>query len=146
MKRPGRIRTFMDIAFIISKRSTCARRLVGCVLVDIHNHVVATGYNGVASGMEHCIDNPCPGAEYESGKGLDKCQAIHAEANALLQCKDVYSIKDCFVTAEPCVHCTKLLMNTSCKNIYYTEYYPGESKFLWDMSRGKNNWIRFDPR
>jgi len=145
MNRPGRIKTFMDIAYIMSKRSTCVRRQVGCVLVDTHNHVVATGYNGVASGMTHCIDTPCPGAEYESGQGLDQCQAIHAEQNALLQCKDVYNIKDCFVTAEPCVTCTKLLMNTSCKNIYYSEYYPGDGEKLWDDSRDIGHWIKVNP-
>lgn len=145
MKRPDRIKTFMDIAYIMSKRSTCIRRRVGCVLIDVHNHVVATGYNGVGSGMEHCIDTPCPGADYESGQGLDKCQAIHAEQNALLQCKDVYSISYCYVTAEPCPTCTKLLMNTTCEYIYYAEYYPGEAEQLWENSRGVGHWIKVDP-
>ena len=70
----------------------------------------ATGYNGNPSGFTHCIDEPCEGSTSKSGTDLDKCQAIHAEQNALLQCKDVYSIDRVYTTLEPCIHCIKLLL------------------------------------
>jgi hypothetical protein len=38
-----------------------------------------------------------------SGTGLDVCEAIHAEQNALLQCKDVEQIDTAYVTAMPCM-------------------------------------------
>lgn len=50
---------------------------------------------------------------------LDACGAIHAEQNALLQCGDVYAIQAIYVTASPCVTCTKLLLNTSCEVVIY---------------------------
>lgn len=45
---------FLQMAELVSRRSTCLRRNVGAVLVNRLGHVLATGYNGVASGMPHC--------------------------------------------------------------------------------------------
>ena len=134
--RPDQDRYFVDMLKLVGTRSTCARRQVGCILVNEKNHITATGYNGVPSGFPHCTDTPCPGALAPSGEGLDLCLAIHAEQNALLQCKDVYSIKTAYVTAFPCIHCLKLLMNTSCERIVYIENYPGqvENVLLWIKS------------
>ena len=82
--RPSRGETMLKIASTIAERSTCARRKVGCVLVDINGRVLSMGHNGVAKGQVHCIDTPCPGANCPTGTGLEKCEAIHAEANALM--------------------------------------------------------------
>ena len=114
---------FLKMAHLVSERATCTRRKVGCILINSKNHVVATGYNGVSSGQEHCIDNPCKGAKLKSGQGLELCEAIHAEQNALLQCKDVYDIDTVFCTVSPCIHCLKLLLNTSTKHIVFMEKY-----------------------
>jgi dCMP deaminase len=119
---------YLRVARLIKERGTCARRQVGCVLVDEHFHIIGTGYNGNARGTPHCIEVPCEGAQYGSGQGLDKCEAIHAEQNALLQCSDVMRIYRAYTTTLPCVHCMKLLMNTSVQSIYYSETYPHSSK------------------
>ena len=105
---------FLRMALLVSERGTCVRRKVGCILVNKKNHVLATGYNGNPSGFMHCLDNPCKGANSKSGKDLDKCEAIHAEQNALLQCKDVYDIDTIYCTVSPCIHCVKsVLLYTS---------------------------------
>ena len=137
MARIEKVDYFMLMAQVVSMRATCKRRSVGCVLVDHYDHVLSTGYNGVASGRPHCIETPCPGADCLSGQGLDLCEAIHAEQNALLQCGDVYKIKSCFTTTLPCIHCLKLLMNTSCQFIYYCEPYSKEVEIrnFWINSR-----------
>ena len=54
MVRPPRDTYFMKMAALVAERSTCLRRSVGCVLVNGRHHVLATGYNGVASGLPHC--------------------------------------------------------------------------------------------
>ncbi len=131
---------FLIMAKLVSRRSTCARRQVGCVLVDKHKHVLATGYNGVASGVTHCTDEPCPGAACKSGEGLDLCEAIHAEQNAILQCKDAQQIRTAYITTAPCVTCTKLLLNTSCKTIVFLESYPNSGRKIWNRS-----WIKYVP-
>lgn len=161
--RISRDDSFLLTALIQARRSTCLRRHVGCVLTNSRGHVLSTGYNGVAAGLPHCnfpqkdvippllhvvktsregVDkgpnvyvNACVGAYSPSGTNLDGCEAIHAEQNALLQCKDVYDIEVCYCTASPCVTCTKLLLNTSCKKIYFLEEYPhSAAKDLWEKA------------
>jgi dCMP deaminase len=158
----------MEVAQVTAKRATCLRRSVGCVLLDKDGFILSTGYNGVASGMAHCnrmesqfIDSyrdvktnkdvivtedsypaACPGAFAKSGTNLDGCHAIHAEQNALLRCPDVRRIHTCFVTASPCMTCTKLLMNTGCSRIIFAEPYPhNEAQQLWESHGGE--WIHY---
>lgn len=130
--RPSKDDYFLAMAALVSVRATCRRRRVGCVLVDKYNHVLATGYNGVAAGQPHCLDVACPGAELPSGTGLETCQAIHAEQNAILQCRDVQAIETAYITTSPCSTCTKLLMNTGCKRIVFIEGYTDTTpQSLW---------------
>ena len=126
---------FLKMALLVSERGTCARRKVGSIFVNKRNHVIATGYNGNPSGFPHCTDKPCAGAKSKSGTDLDKCEAIHAEQNALLQCKNVYDIDRVYTTLEPCVHCVKLLLNTSTQQIIYGEKYVHDlARNLWESS------------
>src|SRR5690348_16904752 len=91
---------FLRLAQVTSTRGTCGRRKVGCILVDSSRRVLATGYNGGPRNFPHCGEHaPCPGFHCPSGEGLDKCIAIHAEANALLQCRDPDAIHTCYTTA-----------------------------------------------
>lgn len=142
--RPSVDAYFARIARVVASRSTCLRRAVGCVLVDARKHILATGYNGVATGQPHCNEviaaldetfgplypHACAGAREASGTAIDACGAIHAEQNALLQCRDVYAIETCYVTTQPCVSCLKLLLATSCRRIIYLEPYV-TSLDLW---------------
>lgn len=129
---------FLQLAELAAKRGTCVRRQVGCVLVDNHGHVLSTGYNGVARTLPHCIEAPCGGAIYDAGQGLDKCEAIHAEQNALLQCSDVEKISICYTTTFPCIHCLKLLLNTGCETIVYRrDYHHPRAKELWTLANRK---------
>ena len=140
--RPDLDTYFMSMAVLVASRATCPRRKVGSVLINTRGHVLATGYNGVAAGQTHCIDKPCPGANLPSGQGLDKCQALHGEQNALLQCRDVYQIDTAYVTASPCITCTKLFLNTSCRRIVFLEEYPhSDAKDLW-VASGRD-WVQY---
>ena len=139
----------LKLALLTAQRTTCCRRAVGCVLLNARGHVLSTGYNGVAAGLPHCnhktdevlwdglagvtiFPHACSGAQAPSGTNLDGCQAIHAEQNALLQCRDMYAIHTAYVTASPCMTCCKLLLNTSCQRIVYVEEYPhSAAKDLW---------------
>lgn len=132
MARPNIDAYMMGMAMMAASRATCFRRSVGCVLTNPLNHIIATGYNGVPRGMVHCGVRKCPGADAPSGQSLDGCMATHAEQNALLQCRNVEEINKAYVTASPCITCTKLLLNTSCKEIVFLEEYPHPAaKDLW---------------
>ena len=122
---PARLDTdtyFLQIATTVAQRSTCPRRQVGCVLVDSKNHIVATGYNGVPTGFKHCIDIPCPGAQYPTGEGLDHCEAIHAEVNAFLQLRSDDDLT-AYMTVLPCFTCGKMFANSKVKKIVALEEY-----------------------
>lgn len=133
MNRPSKIQTFYNMAKCLSKQSTCSRRQVGCILVNDRHHIIGSGYNGVAFGRPHCTSTVCKGARYPSGEGLEFCEAIHAEQNALMQCKDIFDINTAYVTTPPCLHCTKMLLNTSTQIIVCGGEYAHEreSKALW---------------
>lgn len=132
--RPSRKEVYLTMARVLAERSTCARRKVGCILTDQQGRVLSTGYNGVAKGYAHCIDKPCFGADSPSGENLEMCEAIHAEQNALIQCREPDEIYHVYVTTAPCVHCLKMLMNTGARCIWYAEDYPGSRFDLWRAS------------
>lgn len=120
--RPSLDRTMLDIAAILAKRGTCARRQVGCVITDSEGCILSGGYNGVPAGSTHCIDVPCEGAKNTSGSNtsLYTCEAIHAEQNALIRC-NITKMYTCFVTCSPCIQCVKLLITAGCMEIVFSE-------------------------
>ena len=119
---------FLDIARLVATRATCPRRMVGCVLVDSKQHVVATGYNGVPAKFPHCVDNACEGAKYKTGEGLDLCEAIHAEVNAFLQFRSDDELK-AYVTVSPCFSGAKMLANSNVTRIVAAEEYSHNQSF-----------------
>lgn len=144
MERESRDSYFLRIASVVSSRGTCGRRRVGAILVDARQHIIATGYNGTPAGFPHCLyDHECPGVRSLSGTHLDGCYAIHAEANALMQCSDVSKIDTCYSTASPCISCTKLLLNTGCRRICFLEEYPHpDAKELWLVKNPAESWLK----
>jgi len=114
---------FILQATIVSSRSTCPRRQVGCVIVDVNGFIMSTGFNGVPRGRPHCTMNPCEAADAPSGTSLDLCLAIHAEQNALMQCRDIMNIGSIYITHSPCMHCAKMIANTSVNRVFYNEEY-----------------------
>lgn len=146
MTRPSVDVLYMSMAKIMAERSTCPRRKVGCILVDDKQRILSTGYNGVARGHPHCTDEPCPGANLPSGTGLDKCEAIHAEQNAILLLSDPWAVHTAYVTTFPCISCIKLLLGTSCERIVYLEGYShSEARKWWMFSGRASAHLKIDP-
>lgn len=110
---------FMNIARVVSSRSTCDRKFVGAVIVR-DKTILSTGYNGSIRGMPHCSevghlmeDNHC-------------VATIHAESNAILQAaKNGVSIdgSSIYVTASPCWSCFKQVANSGIRRIVFGEFY-----------------------
>lgn len=116
---------FMDIARVVSTRSTCHRKFVGAVIVR-DRMILSTGYNGSIRGMPHCTD---VGHMMENGH----CVAtIHAEANAILQAaRNGVNIDRAavYVTASPCWNCFKACANAGISRICFGEFYRDERIF-----------------
>jgi deoxycytidylate deaminase len=58
--RPDRDAYAFRLAEEASTRSTCSRARIGGVAVTGDHRIVATAYNGAASGRPHCVDLPEP--------------------------------------------------------------------------------------
>ena len=69
IKRPSWEEYFMEIAFVVSKRSTCLRRKVGAIAVK-DRQILATGYNGAPAHVAHCSQVGC--VEASSRSRLEK--------------------------------------------------------------------------
>jgi len=130
MTRPSWDKYFMKIAQEVATRSTCLRRHVGCVLV-MDKRILATGYNGVPSGIEHCEIRGCVREEKNipSGERHELCRGLHAEMNALLQGAR-YGIKvdgaSLYSTTFPCSMCAKMLINAGIRQVVCSSDYPDE--------------------
>lgn len=137
------------IAYAVSLRGSCVRRRAGAVIMDEEHSILSTGYNGKGSNLSNCVDDPCKGASAASGTSLSDCEAIHAEFNAVMRCKDRKEIHTVYVTCSPCVTCVDMLLGTPCKRIVFSEEYPHneESKRRWEKAgrewvhyKGPSNW------
>lgn len=127
-ERPGWDEYFMEIAEVTKKRSTCIRRHVGAVIVK-DNRILATGYNGVPTGIEHCGKRGCLRDELNvpSGERHELCRGIHAEQNAIVQAAYLGVSIDgstLYCTNQPCILCAKMLINAGVKRIVIKEGYP----------------------
>ncbi len=130
MKRPTWDQYFTEITRLVSTRSTCIRRHVGAILVKDRN-ILATGYNGVPSGISHCADAGCIREQLNvpSGERHELCRGLHAEQNAIIQAaKHGVNIDGAtlYCTTMPCVICTKMLINAGIKRVIFDDGYADE--------------------
>jgi dCMP deaminase len=115
MDRISREQMFIEIAKTVSKRSTCTRKQVGCVLV-LENRIIAIGYNGVLPGRPE-------------SEGLDSegnSHTVHAEANIIAFCarNGIPTFgTSIWVTLQPCEKCAELLIQAGIYEVNYLEEY-----------------------
>ena len=142
-ERPNYDEYFMEMARIVSKRSTCLRRKVGAILVK-NRHILSTGYNGAPKGLKHCSEVGCLREQLKvpSGVRFEVCRGFYAEQNAIIQAA-VFGvpIKDSilYCTNTPCVVCIKMLINAGVKEIVYSGKLPDEflERFFWNERSGR---------
>lgn len=119
--RISRHQMFMDMAEVLTRRSTCYRGNVGALLTNKHG-ILAEGYNGPASGAEHCQGNLCP---LEEGSCM---RSDHAERNAILRAKTKTKhmfLDDCtlYCTSAPCKPCAQLILASRIGCVFFRNYY-----------------------
>jgi dCMP deaminase len=130
MPRPSWDQYFMDITHLVATRSTCLRRQVGAILVKDRN-ILATGYNGVPSGISHCDAAGClrERLRVPSGERHELCRGLHAEQNAIIQAARHGTNIDgatLYCTTMPCIICTKMIINAGIRSIVYRDGYADE--------------------
>ncbi len=128
MTRPSWERYFMEIAELVSSRSTCLRRQVGAVLVR-DKHIIATGYNGAPRGITHCMEAGCLREKLgiPSGERHEMCRGTHAEQNAIIQAA-LHGVSTAgstlYCTHQPCILCAKMLINAGVERVVFQGNYP----------------------
>ena len=115
IERPSVESLIMDFAMSLTRRATCKRFQVGCVITseDV-TQIYGFGYNGTAKGFPH---DDCK-AEQPGG-----CGCVHGESNALIKVRVNDPRKVVFVTAQPCIMCAKLMINSGISKVYYRATY-----------------------
>lgn len=107
---------YMQMASIWASNSYCKRRQVGALLVK-DRMIISDGYNGTPSGFE----NIC-----EDDSGSTKPYVLHAEANAITKVAKSGNSSDgatLYVTASPCMECSKLIIQAGIKRVVYRDEY-----------------------
>jgi len=127
-KRPDWDKYFLELAHLVSKRSTCLRRKVGAVLVK-EKHILSTGYNGAPKDITHCAAIGClrDRLKVPSGQRHELCRGLHAEQNAIIQAA-LHGVSlnqaTLYCTNLPCSICAKMIINAGIKNVVSEKGYP----------------------
>ena len=99
-----------------AENSYCQRRKVGALLVK-DQMIISDGYNGTPSGFENCC---------EDANNVSLPYVLHAEANAITKVARSNSSSEgatLYVTASPCMECSKLIIQAGIKRVVYGEEY-----------------------
>ena len=107
---------YLRMARIWAENSYCRRRKVGALVVK-EKMIISDGYNGTPSGFE----NIC-----EDDNQLTKPYVLHAEANAITKLARSHNNSEgstLYVTASPCIECSKLIIQAGIRRVVYGERY-----------------------
>lgn len=111
--------SYLEMAGIWAKNSYCRRRQVGALIVK-ERMIISDGYNGTPCGFE----NVC-----EDENGCTKPYVLHAEANAITKVAKSNNSSEgatLYVTAAPCLECSKLIIQSGIVRVVYRDSYRSE--------------------
>ena len=109
-------RRYLRMARIWAENSYCRRRQVGALIVK-DRMIISDGFNGTPAGFE----NVC-----EDADGVTKPYVLHAEANAITKVaasNNSSAGATLYVTASPCLECTKLIIQSGIRRVVFNELY-----------------------
>lgn len=124
---------FLKMAEEVAAWSSCFQenRQVGAVIAK-NKRILTTGYNGASAGILSCKDRgECLRRKLNipSGTRHEMCYATHAEQNAIIQAAKMGVSIDgatLYCTHQPCVICSKMIINSGIVRIIYRNGYPDD--------------------
>ena len=153
IERPEKEDYYLNIAQVVSRRSTCLKVLIGAIIVK-EDQIIATGYVGAPrhtrSSLDHgfCLRQKL---QIPSGTQYELCRSVHAEQNTIINAAragvsllggDMYifgeqreSGKTLF--AFPCFICKKMIVNAGLNRIVVSQ--PGAERYTVFMV---GVWVR----
>ena len=129
MSRIGWDEYFLNIAKVVSKRSTCLKRQYGSVIVDKNKILISSGYNGSPKGKVNCCDRGyCKRLDVPHNSGqYDECDSVHAEMNSIISASRIDMIgatlylygeeNGHIINSEPCPICRRMIQNAGIERI-----------------------------
>jgi dCMP deaminase len=153
IERPAKEEYYLNIAQVVSQRSTCLKVLIGAIIVK-EDQIIAAGYVGAPrhtrSSLDHgfCLRRKL---QIPSGTQYELCRSVHAEQNAIINAAragvsllggDMYIFGEDregrkAIFAFPCFICKKMIINAGLKRVVVA--HPGAERrriFLVD------DWMR----
>ncbi len=106
---------YLKMAKIWAENSYCQRRKVGALVVK-NQMIISDGFNGTPSGFENVCEED----------NVTKPYVLHAEANAITKLARSHNSSNeatLYVTASPCLECSKLIIQSGIKRVIYGEQY-----------------------
>lgn len=124
---------FLKMAEEVAIWSSCFQenRQVGAVIAK-NKRILTTGYNGASAGIMSCKERgECLRRKLNipSGTRHEVCYATHAEQNAIIQAAKMGISIDgatLYCTHQPCVICSKMIINSGIVRIVYRNGYPDD--------------------
>ena len=131
--RPKKEQYYLDIAKVVSARSTCLKVLIGAIIVK-EDQIIATGYVGAPRKTKSSLDHDfCLRQQLQipSGTQYELCRSVHAEQNAIINAAragvsllsgDMYIFGENRLTGKalfafPCYICKKMIINAGLNRI-----------------------------
>ena len=99
-----------------STLSCCSRKKVGAIIVK-DGMIISDGFNGTPTGFPNHCEDP---------DGNTYWYVLHAEANAILKvARSSQSTENStlYITYSPCKECSKLIIQSGIKRVFYAEEY-----------------------
>jgi dCMP deaminase len=138
--RPPKELYYLNIARVVSTRSTCLKVRIGSIIVK-EDQIIATGYVGAPrntkSSQQHgfCLRQRL---NIPSGSQYELCRSVHAEQNTIINAAragvsllggDMYiygatAETDQTVFAFPCFICKKMIINAGLQRVFVSK--PGQ--------------------
>jgi dCMP deaminase len=149
---------YMQVAWVVSRRSNCSRRKMGAILVVQHmlelarasdpdipsisstpsvpsTGIASAGYNGTPYRVQNCDEGGCPrcASPARPQEEYDWCLCVHAEQNAVaLAARHGIATLGAtlYSTLRPCFDCQKQCIQAGVAHVYYDRDspYPKEEK------------------
>ena len=132
MERRDKVNYYLDLAEMVSQRSTCLRKHYGAVIVN-NDEVISTGYVGAPRGRKNCSDiGRCIREELHVPRGerYELCRSVHAEANAIISASrrdmvggTIYLVGRNAATGEllpdatSCLMCRRMVINAGLERV-----------------------------
>lgn len=131
---------FMGVADMVAGWSKDPSTKVGAVLVK-NNRIIATGYNGLPSGMNDDIivdnwDNENYSKEWI--RSYKNKHSVHAEINAIKYATQSVKGATLYITHPPCISCAQRLIDEGIGEIVIKESNDERFNKLWDTKSSAN--------